>query len=141
MTTRIPRKGNTVYQNIEPIPPIEKHIDSMTMEGIVDLFQDVAADSRPGALALKSRRKILCRLVRNVSSGELRPGQKVWFQAGYYSRRVIAAHERSRSEGGAYAGRVDTACTESVRQNDLFWCEVPVRKRKELEESMKRWKQ
>ena len=121
-------RGKTYYgsTDIRPTAPTNGATDpygpSVKIEGIQNEFPDYdPVNSRAGGVRiLRSERKVICQLVRNVSGITLQPGMAVKWLAGSEGKRVDGYTNTTAQEA---AGIVDDLipCATGVPTNDLFW--------------------
>lgn len=93
--------------------------DELAAEGSVQVFEDFAVPTSPGARVKRSNQQQKCVLVRNASGGNLSAGAAVGWKATYRGRRVDVVTGTANME---IAGFVDPFIGAAVvRANDLFW--------------------
>lgn len=93
---------------------------TVNLEGKEFIFEDVDQSST-GAKALRSGKKVRCRIVRNVSAGALLPKRLVSFQASAYGKRVDGYADTTAEECYPVDEFLPAA---GVPQYDLFYIVV-----------------
>jgi hypothetical protein len=113
-------RGETFYQGgaIDA-----NNLGGLNYEGAEFEFDDVIYNAAAGAKPARTNRKVLCQIVRNVSTIALLPSRLVTKQIagtdGRFMEGRVDGYATTTAQPGAYP--VDEYIPVSVPVNDLFW--------------------